>query len=100
MISEKEIERVTEQSANFRQIIRDCRYDPQTDRIELVTLWCTLSVDRSHIAELSALSAHDMEKIYVSPTGIHIEAVDIDINSGGLIADLCKQLGKEAEDSF
>ncbi len=100
MISEQEIERAVEQSTNFKQVILDCRYDPEKDCVELVTPWCTLIVDRGHIAELIGLSAHDMETIHVSPTGIHIDAVDIDINSAGLITDLSKQLEKEAENSF
>jgi hypothetical protein len=100
MISEQEIEQVAKQSVDFRQLILDCRYDPEKDRVELVTPWCILIVDRAHIAELNGLSAHDMETINVSPTGIHIEAVDIDINSAGLITDLSKQLEKEAENSF
>jgi hypothetical protein len=100
MISEQEIKQVTELSANFRQVVLDCRYDPESDRIELVTPWCTLIVDRAQISELNGLSAHDMETIHVSPTGIHIDKVDIDINSAGLITDLSRQLLEDVKNSF
>jgi hypothetical protein len=100
MISEQEIERVVEQSASFRQVILNCRYDPERDRVEFVTSWCTLIVDRAQIPEFNGLSAHDMETIHVSPTGVHIDTVDIDINSAGLITDLSKQLLEDVENSF
>jgi hypothetical protein len=100
MISDEEITRITEKSAIFKPAVLDCRYDPKNDRVELVTSWCTLIVDRKRIVEFGSLSPRDMEAIYASETGIHIDAVDIDINSAGLVTDLCRQPENEVADSF
>ena len=100
MISDEEIARVAEESASFKPAVLACRYDPKSDCMELVTSWCTLIVDRKRIVEFDSLSPRDMEAVYASETGIHIDAAKIDINSAGLITDLCKQLENEVADSF
>ena|SRR5437868_5523242 len=46
MISDTEIDRVAAASAKFKPALIDARYHPDTDRMELVTPWCTLLVDR------------------------------------------------------
>jgi hypothetical protein len=100
MISDQEIAQALERSANFKPAVLACRYDPKKDQVELVTAWCTLVVDRKRIVEFGPVSPRDMEAIYASETGIHIDAADIDINSAGLITDLCHQLESELAGSF
>jgi|SRR5271156_6107333 len=100
MISEQEIALAAERGATFSPAIMTCRYDRKNDRVELVTSWCTLIVDRKQIAELDSVSPHDMESIYASETGLHIDTADIDINSAGLITDLCRQLESHVANSF
>ena len=100
MISDEEIARAVEKNADFKPAVLTCRYDPKSDRVEIVTLWCTLVVDRKRIAEFDFLSPRDMEAIYASETGIHIDAAEIDINSAGLVTDLCQQLENEVAASF
>jgi hypothetical protein len=100
MISDQEIARVVEESGNFKPAVLACRYDAKTDSVELVTSWCTLVVDRKRIVEFSSATPHDMEAVYASETGIHIDAIEIDINSAGLITDLCQQLENEVAKSF
>jgi hypothetical protein len=100
MISDDEIAQVAERSAGFKPVILKCWYDSKNDRIELVTSWCTLTVDRKRIVELGSLSPREMESIYVSETGVHVDAADIRINSAGLITDLCQQLENEVAESF
>jgi hypothetical protein len=100
MISAQEIARATKASEGFKQVVLAARYHADGDRVELVTPWCILIVDRARIAELRDLSPHDMETISVSPVGIHIDNADIDINAAGLIADLSRQLETEVANSF
>jgi hypothetical protein len=100
MISEKDIQRVVEENAQFRQAIIAARYYGDTDRVELVTPWCILIVDRQRIEEFRRVSPNDMESISVSPSGIHIDKADIDINSAGLITYISKQLKNEVANSF
>ena len=100
MISDEQIAQVAERGADFKAAIIDCRYDAQNDRVELITPWCTIIVDRKRIGEFDALSRHHMEAIYASETGIHIDEAGVDINSAGLITDLCQQLEAEVAESY
>ena len=100
MISEQDIERATQVGAGFKQAILAAKYHGDADRVELVTSWCTLIVDRQRIEELRALSQTDMETITVSVVGVHIESADVDINSAGLITHISQQLESEVAGSF
>jgi hypothetical protein len=100
MISEQDVERATEAGALFRPAILSAKYHSDTDRVELVTPWCTLLVDRQKIDEFRQLSPTDMETISVSAVGLHVETADIDINSAGLITFISKQLENEVANSF
>jgi len=100
VISEKDIQRVAEEGAQFRQAITAARYHGDTDRVELVTPWCTLILDRQRIEEFRQISPNDMESISVSPSGVHIRKADVDINSAGLITYISQQLEIEVANSF
>ena|SRR5437762_3728619 len=100
MISAQEIERATKASEGFKQAVLAARYDADRDRIELVTAWCILIVDRQRIEELRDLSPHELETISVSPVGIHVDSADIDINAAALITDISHQLETEVANSF
>ncbi len=100
MISEQDVERASEAGTQFRPAILSAKYHSDTDRVELVTPWCTLLVDRQKIEEFRQLSPIDMETIFVSAVGLHVERADIDINSAGLITFISKQLEKDVANSF
>jgi hypothetical protein len=100
MISDEDIRRATESGIEPKQAILSAKYHHDTDRIELVTPWCILIIDRHRIEELRTLSQTDMETITVSAVGLHIEKADVDINSAGLITDISQQLENEVADSF
>jgi hypothetical protein len=100
MISEQDIQRATQAGARFKQAILSAKYHGDSDRVELVTPWCTLIIDRQRINELRPLSQTDMETITVSAVGVHIEGADIDINSAGLITHISQQLESEVAGSF
>lgn len=100
MISDDEIERATKVGTQFRQAILSATYHHDSDRVELVTRWCILIVDRQRIEELRTLSRTDLETITVSAVGLHIEKADVDINSAGLITHLSQQLENEVAGSF
>jgi hypothetical protein len=100
MISDGDIRRATEGDAEATQAILSVKYHPDTDRLELVTPWCILIVDRHRIEELRQLSEADMETLTVSAVGLHIESADVDINSAGLITEISQQLENEVAGSF
>jgi hypothetical protein len=100
MISDQDIQRAMQASAQFRQAILSAKYHPDTDRVELVTPWCTLIVDRKKVDEFRELSPDDMQTISVSAVGLHIDKADVDVNSAGLITYLSQQLENEVANSF
>jgi hypothetical protein len=100
MISEDDIHRATVAGTSFKQAILSAKYHPDTDRVELVTPWCILIVERQRIAELRQVSQSDMASITVSPVGLHVEKADVDINSAGLITEISQQLETEVANSF
>ena len=100
MISDAEIERVTNASAKFKPALLGARYHADSDQIELRLSWCTLLIDRRQIAELRDVSQHDLEGITVSPVGLHIHSVDIDINAGGLLTFVAAKLARHGERSL
>jgi hypothetical protein len=100
VISEKAIRRAARASARFRPAVLAAKYHPDSDRVEFVTGWCTLIVDRQRIAELRGLSLEELRTISVSAVGVHVDGSDIDINAAGLIADVARQLESEVANSF
>jgi hypothetical protein len=100
MISEQEINRVAQASEGFKPAILAARYLADSDRVELVTPWCILIVERARIEEFRKLSPADLETISVSEVGIHVDKADIDINSAGLITEISRQLESEVSKSF
>jgi len=55
MISEDDIHRATVAGTRFKQAILSAKYHPDTDRLELVTPWCILIIERQRIEELRQL---------------------------------------------
>jgi uncharacterized protein YjiS (DUF1127 family) len=100
MISDAEIERVAAVSAKFKPALTGARYHADSDRIELITSWCTLLVDRRQIDELRDVSKHDLETITVSAVGLHVEGADIDINAAGLLSHIGRKLARQAAKSI
>jgi hypothetical protein len=100
MISEREVQRATAEGRKFKEAIIAAKCHRDTNRVELVTPWCILIVDRDKIEELRELSPDEMETITVSAVGLHIERADVGINSAGLITGISKQLASEVANSF
>lgn len=100
MISEDDIHRATVAGTQFKQAILSAKYHPDTDRLELVTPWCILIVERQRIEELRQVSQSDMASITVSAVGLHVEKADVNINSAGLITEISQQLENEVANSF
>jgi hypothetical protein len=100
MISDTDIDRVAAASTKFKPALIDARYHPNTDRIELVTSWCTLLVDRQQIDELRDLSESDLGTITVSAVGLHVGSADIDINAAGLLSHIGRKLARKSAKSF
>jgi hypothetical protein len=100
MISDQDIERMVDANQHFKPAILSAKYYRDTDRIEFQTLWCTIVVDRMKIEEFREISVDDMETIYSSDVGVHIDRADVDINSAGLITYIAKQLEMGVANSF
>jgi hypothetical protein len=100
MISDREIERAIGASKHFKPAIQSARYYRDSDRVELVTTWCVIIVDRNEIEEFRSVSPNDMETISVSDVGVHVDNADIDINSAGLLSEIAKRLETEVAASF
>jgi hypothetical protein len=100
MISDAEIDRVAGASAKFKPALIGARYHADSDRVELITSWCTLLVDRRQIDELRGLSKQDLETITVSAVGLHVDSADIDINAAGLLSDIGRKLARRAARSI
>jgi hypothetical protein len=100
MISAEEVQRATKAGETFTPALRDARYHRDADRVEIVTPWCTIFVNRDRIDELRDVSAADLETISVSAVGLHVDSADIDINAAGLLADLGRQLESYAAQSY
>ena|ERR1700676_3593607 len=100
MISDQEIERVIKAGTEFKPALLAAKYHADTDRVELVTSWCILIVDRQRIEELRDLPLHALETIALSPVGVHVDSANIDINAAGLLSDISKQLMEDVANSF
>jgi hypothetical protein len=96
MITDKEIQRAAKLGARFDPVVQRLQYHRKSDCLEFAMGWCTLMVDRKHIEELRDLSPSDLEGIYLSAEGIHLDAVDLDISAAGLIAALAHELEEQA----
>lgn len=100
MISDTDIDRAVAASERFKPALVGARYHADSDQIELRMSWCTIFIDRRQVAELRDVSPQALETISISSVGLHIEGADIDINAGGLLADIAKKLSKQAAKSL
>lgn len=100
MISEEDMQRAIQASAQFKPTILSARYLEESDCVELVMAWCTLIVARNQIRELRPISLSNMQTLSISAVGLHVDGADIDINAAGLITDISQQLKAEVAGSF
>jgi|SRR5579884_264805 len=100
MISKEDIRRAEAEGRKFKQAIVSAKYLEDSDRVELVTPLCTIIINRKNIEELRSISPEHMKTLYVSAVGLHVEAVDIDINAAGLITEIGQQLQDAVAGSF
>ena len=57
-----------------------------------MTPWGTKTAKRSKVDVFRDVPPELMDKIYVSQVGIHIDEIDLDVNSAGLLASLFPEL--------
>ena len=100
MISKEAIDAAPEVGTRLAPLVKSVRYRPTTDKIELVTSWCVISIDRKRIAVLRNIQRRQMREIRMSPGGgICLESADMDIESAGLIVYIARRLVVEAGQS-
>ena len=72
----------------FQQAILWVKYDGPRDEIMLGTPWGAFIIKREAVPELRDVPREMLARIETSQTAIHIEELDLDINSAGLLASL------------
>jgi hypothetical protein len=100
MATDAELRNAMEAGAKFKQAILDVSYDRERDQLVLSTPWGSRVVNRKAIEEFRDVPAAAMTAVYASQVGIHVDALDIDINSAGLLADLFPEWRSNLSDSF
>src|SRR4051794_6242712 len=100
MATEAELRDALAAGRRFQPAIRKATYRQDTDQVVLATPWGEKLVYRTEIEEFQNVPIVFMHKIYASEVGLHIDDMDIDINSAGLLHDLFPDLRSNLSDSF
>jgi hypothetical protein len=100
MITESEFRDATQAGDDFKQAILKASYGRENDRLIFLTPWGVFAIDRATIPEFKAATPGDLEKIYVSHTGVHIDELDIDINSAGLLTAIFDNIRSKLSNSY
>ncbi len=100
MVEEVELQAAIAAGERFLPTVLEARYDAIHDRVALVTHWGALIVNRKDVPDFRDVNPSAMEGIYASHTGIHIDDVDLDINSAGLLSALLHELKGRLANSF
>ena len=100
MATEAEYRRALDTGAAFRRAVLSLRYDQSNDAVIFETPWGERTAGRRSIEPLRNVPPDMMRKAYVSAVGIHIDELDIDISSAGLLLVLFPDLGPELSNSF
>lgn len=99
MLAEAEIRSALEAGARFKTAITHVAYEPIEDIVIMETPWGTLRVGRQAIPYFRNVPPETMADIYASQTGVHIDKVDLDVSSSGLLSHVFKDLEDELSDS-
>jgi hypothetical protein len=100
MATETEYRRAVEAGNRFKIAVLEVRYDPLTDELMLRTAWGPRRLKRSAVDVLREVPPTLMSAVYASPVGIHLDVVDVDINSAGLLAQHFPELRPELVNSY
>jgi hypothetical protein len=92
MVAEAELTRAHEAGARFRSAIRAAHYDVGRDEVTFDIPWGKLVVPRADIPTFKDVPPSHMEDLYLSHTGLHIDALDLDVSSDGLLAEIFRNL--------
>ena len=100
MVAETEQNRALEAGARFKPAIQAAHYDYDKDELILETRWGKLAIPRAEIGIFKDVKPENMCEIYASHTGVHIDDIDLDVNSAGLLTEVFRHLGLALESSF
>jgi hypothetical protein len=94
MIAEEELRRAIEAGKRFQQAVQWVKYDDRRDMITLGTPWGDFTIKREAVPVLRDVPRERLAKVGIetSPTAVHIEELDLDINSAGLLANLFQEI--------
>jgi hypothetical protein len=92
MAADTELQDALAAGARFTPAIIKIAYSVESDTVTFATPWGDRVAKRGDIELLRTVPEDLMQKIYVSQVGIHIDDMDLDINSAGLLAALFPDL--------
>jgi hypothetical protein len=85
MVSEAELTAARAAGSRYKAAISSVRYDAKADQVTLRTRVGDLTFRRTEIPYFRDVPPQQMVGLYVSQTGLHIDAVDLDVSSDGLL---------------
>jgi hypothetical protein len=100
MAGEAEVNEALAAGAKFKPAIRTAYYDQDKDELTLEIRWGKLTIPRSDLLTFKDIEPEQMAEIYASHTGLHIDDIDFDVNSAGLLREVFRVLGASLTPSF
>ncbi len=92
MATEAEVQDALDAGSRFTPAITKITYLIDSDTLVFATPWGERVANRADIELLRGVPLESMQKIHVSHIGVHLEDLDLDINSAGLLATLFPEL--------
>jgi len=100
MIDDAELSKALETGAGFKPAIRSVDYKSVQDELVFGTQWGNLTFARKDVPIFRDVAATRMKDVYVSEAGIHIDDLDLDVNSAGLLEAIFRELGNSLASSY
>ncbi len=100
MATEAEIQNALDAGRRFIPAIIAVRYLLDSDQVAFETPWGQRVVQRADIELLRSVPMQSMRIIHASQVGVHIDDMDLDINSAGLLATLFPDLRPALVNSY
>jgi hypothetical protein len=100
MITQSELHKALEAGAKFDQAVTAVTYLQHQDMVLFTTPWGSLAFHRKIVPILCQIDPDSLSQIRISQTGLHIDNLDLDISSAGLLAQIFEYCAGELSKSF
>ncbi len=94
MVAKVELNKALEACSQYKPAIRSAHYNPEGDELTLDTPWGKLTLPRADIPIFRDVPPSRMRDMYISHTGLHIDELDLDVSSAGLLEEIFRELGQ------